>query len=220
MGGGSEGSDSLRRGKGVKKVALLLTGMSLVVMLASASVVLALESTSSPTSERATAPEQRSAGSVIPGHYIVVLEDGVDNPSQVASGVFYSVAAGNDGKNACKYSPARAGAGTNNGIATVAATNKDDKEVRFSNYGSCVDIWAPGTDILSTEMGGGTTRMSGTSASAPHVGGGGALYLSLPSHTSASPSVTEGALKSAATKPGTTSKDGRRPILLENIGGF
>jgi subtilisin family serine protease len=136
------------------------------------------------------------------------------------SGVFYSVAAGNYGKDACKYSPARAGAGTNNGIATVAATNKDDKETRFSNYGSCVDIWAPGARILSTRKGGGTTTKSGTSASAPHVGGGGALYLS--SHTSASPSAIEGALKSAATTLNTMSKDKDNPrqILLENVGSF
>jgi subtilisin family serine protease len=134
------------------------------------------------------------------------------------SGVFYSVAAGNDGKDACKYSPARAGAGTNNGIATVAATNKDNEETRFSNYGSCVDIWAPGAKILSTKKGGGTTTKSGTSASAPHVGGGGALYLS--SHTSASASATEGALKNAATRPGTMSKDDLRQILLENVDDF
>jgi subtilisin family serine protease len=133
------------------------------------------------------------------------------------SGVFYSVAAGNGGKKACKYSPARAGAGTDNGIATVAATDRDDKETRFSNYGSCVDIWAPGQRILSTKLGGGTTTMSGTSMAAPHVGGGAALYLS--SHVSASSSTVEGALKGAAAKPGTKSKDDRK-ILLENVDAF
>jgi aqualysin 1 len=136
----------------------------------------------------------------------------------VESGVFYSVAAGNEGKDACEFSPARAGAGTNNGIATVAATNQDNEETRISNYGSCVDIWAPGRRILSTWLGGGTTTETGTSVAAPHVGGGGALYLS--SHTSASPSDTEGALKSAAATPlGKSSKDGRQ-ILLEKVGSF
>jgi subtilisin family serine protease len=135
------------------------------------------------------------------------------------SGVFYSVAAGNSGKRACKYSPARAGAGTDNGIATVAATNQDDKETRFSNYGSCVDIWAPGARILSTKLGGGTATMSGTSMAAPHVGGGAALYLSFSSHVSASSSKVEGALTGAAAKPGTKSKDGRT-ILLENVNAF
>ncbi len=138
----------------------------------------------------------------------------------VESGVFYSVAAGNEGKDACEFSPARAGAGTNNGIATVAATNQDNEETRISNYGSCVDIWAPGRRILSTKLGGDTTTMSGTSMAAPHVGGGGALYLS--SHRRASPSAVEGALKSAATTLDTMSKDKDDPrqILLEKVGSF
>jgi subtilisin family serine protease len=140
------------------------------------------------------------------------LDDAVRNSAR--SGVFYSVVAGNKGEDACLHSPARAGAGTNNGIATVAAIDETNQETSWSNYGSCVDIWAPGARILSTKMGGGTTTMGGTSMAAPHVGGGAALYLS--SHTSASSSAVEGALKSAATKPGTTSKDGRS-ILLENV---
>jgi aqualysin 1 len=134
------------------------------------------------------------------------------------SGVFYSLAAGdNSASNACNFSPARAGAGTNNGIATVAATNKRNVEPSWSDYGWCVDIWAPGASILSTEMGGGTTTMSGVSQASPHVGGGAALYLS--SHAKASPSRVETALKDAAKKPGTKSKDGRA-ILLEYVGRF
>jgi subtilisin family serine protease len=123
------------------------------------------------------------------------------------SGVFYALAAGNDGANACSTSPARAGAGTNNGILTVAATDSADKEASWSNYGSCVDIWAPGVCILSTRKGGGTTTMSGTSMASPHGAGSGALYLS--THTGASPSSVEGAIKSVATSTGTKSKDGR-----------
>jgi subtilisin family serine protease len=134
-----------------------------------------------------------------------------------ASGVFYSVAAGNDGANACNQSPARAGAGTNNGIATVAATDSNDNEASWSNYGSCVDIWAPGVSIYSTYKGGGYATLSGTSMASPHVGGGGALYLS--SHTSANPTTVEGALKTAGQSPGTKSKDGRS-ILREYVGGF
>jgi len=113
--------------------------------------------------------------------------------------------------------PARAGAGTNNGILTVAATDSADKEASWSNYGSCVDIWAPGVSILSTKRGGGTTTMSGTSMASPHGAGGGALYLS--SHTSATPSGVENALKSAATGTGNYSKDGR-PITRENVATF
>ncbi len=132
-------------------------------------------------------------------------------------GILYSVPAGNKGTGTCSGSPARTGAGTNNGIVTTAMTNEDDEEAPLSNYGPCVDIWAPGVLILSTKMGGGTTRMGGTSMSAPHVGGGAALYLS--SHPGASSSAVERALKDAAVKPGTKSKSGRA-VLLENVGGF
>jgi aqualysin 1 len=134
-----------------------------------------------------------------------------------ASGIFYAVAAGNKGANACHYSPASAGAGTNNGIATVAATKTSNKEPSWSNYGSCVDIWAPGASILSTGIGGGTTTMNGTSMSAAHVGGGAALYLS--SHKGVHPSVVEGALKRAAKRPDTKRED-VRSILVEKIGRF
>lgn len=132
------------------------------------------------------------------------LDDAVRRSA--ASGVFYSIAAGNSGADACNSSPARAGAGTDNGIATVAATDSSDIEASWSNYGGCVDIWAPGVNVLSTRKGGGTTTMSGTSMAAPHVGGGGALYLQ--NHTSASASDVETQLKLASQAPGTLSKDG------------
>ena len=135
--------------------------------------------------------------------------------SSAASGVFYALAAGNSGANACNSSPARAG--TANGVMTVAATDSLDREASWSNYGSCVDIWAPGVSIVSTKRGGGTTTMSGTSMASPHGAGGGALYLS--TRTSASPSTVEGALKSTAQTTGTKSKDGRA-IVREHVGGF
>jgi aqualysin 1 len=123
------------------------------------------------------------------------------------SGVFYAVAAGNSGADACNSSPARAGAGTNNGIVTVAATDSADKEASWSNYGKCVDIWAPGVSILSTRRQGGTTTMSGTSMASPHVAGGAALHLS--NNTGVSPSTVEASLKSNATTTPNKSKDGR-----------
>jgi subtilisin family serine protease len=144
------------------------------------------------------------------------LDDAVRKSAR--RGIFYSLAAGNNkGANACKYSPARAGAGTDNGIATVAATNRRNAEPWWSNYGRCVDIWAPGVDTRSTRMGGGTITMSGVSQASPHVGGGAALFLS--SHPSVSPSGVETALKSSAKRPGTKSKNGRA-ILLEHVGWF
>jgi len=143
------------------------------------------------------------------------LDDAVRNSA--ASGVFYSLAAGNQGADACNYSPARAGAGTNNGIATVAATNSSDGEWRSSNHGPCVDVWAPGVGILSTKEGGGTATKSGTSMAAPHVGGGAALYLA--NNTAASPTRVEGALTSGATTTANTSKDGAT-IVREYVGGL
>jgi subtilisin family serine protease len=131
----------------------------------------------------------------------------VDNAvrNSAASGVLYSLAAGNSGANACTQSPARAG--TTNGVVTVAATDSSDAEASWSNFGSCVDIWAPGVSILSTWKGGGTKTISGTSMASPHAGGAAALYLS--SHTTASPSSVESALKADAASTTRTSKDGR-----------
>jgi subtilisin family serine protease len=138
--------------------------------------------------------------------------------TSAASGVFYSVAAGNEGRNACKHSPARAGAGKRGrGIVTTAATNKSNREPSWSNYGSCVDLWAPGTGILSTRIGGGETTKTGTSMSAAHVGGGAALYLS--SHRRARPTTVESALERDATRTGTRSKDGTAIKLLD-VGSY
>jgi aqualysin 1 len=123
-----------------------------------------------------------------------------------SSGILYAVASGNDDADACNYSPARAGAGTNNGIVTTAATNKGDAEPTWSNHGPCVDLWAPGSRILSTKQGGGTATKSGTSMASAHVGGGAALYLS--SHPGASPTAVESALETDATGTGTTSEGG------------
>jgi len=132
-----------------------------------------------------------------------------------SSGVFYALAAGNDGTNACDSSPARVG--TTDGIATVAATDSSDAEASWSNWGPCVDIWAPGVSILSTKRGGGTTTMSGTSMASPHAAGGAALWLS--KNTSATPDGAETALKNSARSTGTVSKDGRLITRLY-VGGF
>jgi len=143
------------------------------------------------------------------------LDDAVRR--SVDSGVLYVVAAGNNGADACNSSPSRAGAGTNNGIVTVAATDSSNKEASWSNYGPCVDLWAPGVNIVSTSNTGGTATMSGTSMAAPHVAGTGALYLSRNAATS--PASTEAMLKTAAASPPTQSKDGRA-IKLVYAGWF
>ena len=162
----------------------------------------------------ANAKKPAVANMSLGGGVSLALDDAVRRSA--ASGVLYALAAGNDAKDACTTSPARAGAGTSNGIVTVAATDSADKEASFSNVGTCVDIWAPGVSVVSTKNGGGTTTMSGTSMAAPHVAGGGALYLSKNSTT---PTSVEEALKQAAQMTNTSSKDGRA-IARESVAGF
>jgi subtilisin family serine protease len=129
--------------------------------------------------------------------------------------VFFGVAAGNDGGDACGHSPAAAG--TTSGVDTVAATDSSDAEASWSNYGSCVDIWAPGVSVYSTYKSGSYATLSGTSMATPHVVGGAALYLS--SHPTAGPGAVETALRNAATTTARKSKDGRT-IIREYVGGF
>ncbi|MFD9241637.1 S8 family peptidase [Streptomyces sp. NPDC059556] len=88
-----------------------------------------------------------------------------------AAGVLPVIAAGNSSKDACDVSPASA-----TGTVTVAASNVWDEETSFSNHGRCVELFAPGQDIVSARMGGGSVAMNGTSMAAPHVAGVAALY--------------------------------------------
>ncbi|CAE6354456.1 unnamed protein product [Rhizoctonia solani] len=94
----------------------------------------------------------------------------------VKNGMHFAVAAGNDNKDACNYSPAAAEL-----AVTVGASTLGDERAYFSNHGSCVDIFAPGLNILSTWIGSttATNTISGTSMASPHTAGLLAYYLSL-----------------------------------------
>ena len=163
----------------------------------------------------ANAQKPAIANMSLGGGASTALDDAVRRSA--ASGVFYALAAGNEGADACTRSPARAGAGTSNGIVTTAATDTANAETSWSNFGACVDVWAPGSSILSTRRNGGTTTMSGTSMASPHAGGTGALYLS--SNTLASPTAVEAALRGDARSTGTVSKNGA-PVKLVYAGGY
>ena len=91
----------------------------------------------------------------------------------VNSGVFVAVAAGNFTVDACTSSPASA-----TGTVTVAASDWLDGKASYSNYGSCVDIYAPGDKVLSDWISGGTNVDSGTSMASPHVAGVAAILKS------------------------------------------
>ena len=112
----------------------------------------------------------------------------------IAAGITYAVAGGNDGADACTKSPARLPE-----AITVGATDSADTRASFSNYGTCLDLFAPGVNILSSANSGntGTATMSGTSMATPHVAGAAALYLA--THPTATPLQVRDALVNGAT---------------------
>src|SRR5213083_1694616 len=87
------------------------------------------------------------------------------------SGVFVAVAAGNDNADACQASPASA-----TGAFTVAASEKTDAKASYSNWGTCVEAYAPGSAIVSDFLLGTTMSLSGTSMASPHFAGVAVLY--------------------------------------------
>ncbi|MER5943141.1 S8 family peptidase [Streptomyces sp. NPDC001928] len=129
--------------------------------------------------------------------------------NSIASGVTYAVAAGNSNANASSYSPARV-----TEAITVGATTSSDARASYSNYGSVLDIFAPGSSITAGwyTSDTATNTISGTSMATPHVAGAAAVYLA--SHTSATPAAVASALTSGATSNVVTSPGSGSPNRL------
>jgi subtilisin family serine protease len=157
------------------------------------------------------------AGNYVPGEAAVVnmslggpsssaLDEAVEN--LISRGIIVVVAAGNDNVDACNYSPARTPA-----AITVGATNTDDSRASYSNFGSCLDIFAPGTSIPSTWLGVNYYAiLSGTSMAAPHVAGVIVRFLS--QYPGLSPAQVTNSIKTSSTKNLVTSAGTGSPNRL------
>ncbi|MCX5297570.1 S8 family peptidase [Streptomyces sp. NBC_00193] len=127
------------------------------------------------------------------------------------AGVLPVIAAGNSAKDACNVSPASAGK-----VVTVAATNRYDEETSFSNWGQCVSLYAPGEQIVSAKLGGGSIAENGTSMAAPHVAGVAVLYKQ--ANPNATPQDIAAYLNDESTKDvlSSVSKSSPNELLFTN----
>ncbi|WP_445946634.1 S8 family serine peptidase [Shewanella sp.] len=135
------------------------------------------------------------------------VDDAVNN--LVSSGITTVVAAGNSNADACSFSPARAVK-----AITVGSTTNTDARSSFSNYGSCLDVFAPGSSITSAwyNSDNATNTISGTSMAAPHVAGVAALYLN--ENNSLTPAQIDSLISSRSTKNKVTNPNAGSPNEL------
>ncbi|MBN2716440.1 MAG: S8 family serine peptidase, partial [Deltaproteobacteria bacterium] len=160
---------------------------------------------------------------VRPAVVVMSLNYGNDNAlrdavsDSVASGLIYIAAAGSNYGDACHTSPGGA-----EGVITVAATTVADTQTNLSNWGSCVDLWAPGADIPSLWIHGKHHHLSGTSMAAAYVAGAAALHIAM--YPDSSPAEVMYRLKDAAAadiitlQPGTLTR--RTANLFLQTGSF
>ncbi|MBB5939685.1 S8 family peptidase [Streptomyces zagrosensis] len=132
--------------------------------------------------------------------------------NSIRAGVTYAVAAGNDNRDARNTSPARVGE-----AITVGSTTRTDARSSFSNYGSVLDLFAPGSDITGAwrTSDTATNTISGTSMATPHVAGAATVYLA--GHPDATPAQVAAALVNGATSGKVTGPGSGSPNKLLRI---
>ena len=151
----------------------------------------------------------------IQGGKTQAVNDAITN--SINSGVVYAVAAANFSDDACQYSPASTPL-----AITVGATTISDARASFSNYGTCLDLFAPGENITSAWIGSdsATNTISGTSMASPHVAGVAALYLGMnpgATTTQVRDAIVNNATNGKVTNPGTGSPN---KLLYSKVNQF
>lgn len=163
--------------------------------------------------DRATADHQAGVPAVanlsLGGGTSAALDEAIEG--LVNDGVTVAVAAGNENRTACNSSPARAPS-----AITVAASTIADNKASYSNFGPCVDLFAPGSAIVSAAPNGGSTELSGTSMASPHVAGVAALVTA--AHPGWSPSQVSSDIVGWAT-PGAVTGIKTNCSVLDNLLG-
>ena len=158
----------------------------------------------------ANAPARSVVNLSLGGAYSQAVNDAAR--ALVNRGIVVVAAAGNDGEDARDASPA-----SEPSLLTVGNVDRSDQDSKSSNFGPALDLYAPGTDIRSVALYGGSTTLSGTSMAAPHVAGAAAVYWGLRPSVSAASVVN--AVKSQATRGAMTFPYGQAgsPNLLLNV---